>query len=244
LEAAAVAARSNPKFNLEWRITLMVYTLLHDHFAEPSPRTRANESILYPSSSEFVTPRAKGKLDIRLVIRPVCSTDGEVLQNYIRGLSPRSRYNRFLGAASELPASELARALAANGRDAITLLVTSKVEAREKVVGEARVALSCVDRAGEFGMSIADDWRHLGAGSAVIRAIERKAAADGIEFLFGDTLRTNEAMIGLALGHGFRLEPAPEPRLVRIRKRLDDAAPDLPCRKWSEIAYGVQHGTA
>ena len=131
---------------------------------------------------------------------------------------------------------ELARALAANGRDTLTLLLTSTVEDRETVVGEARVALSCTKRAGEFSMSIADDWRHLGVGSALLEEIERKAAADGIELLFGDTLRTNEGMIGLARGRGFRLGPGFEPRLVRIRKRLEDAAPDLPCRKWNEMA--------
>jgi GNAT superfamily N-acetyltransferase len=177
-----------------------------------------------------------------VVLRPVRSSDGEALQNYVRGLSPQSRYNRFLG-ASELPASELARALAANGHDTLTLLVISKVAARETVVGEARMALSCAERAGEFGMSVADDWRHLGAGSAVLHEIERKAAADGIEFLIGDTLRTNEAMIGLALGRGFCLERGLEPRLVRVRKRLDDVAPDLPCQKWFEIADNVEHRT-
>jgi hypothetical protein len=59
----------------------------------------------------------------------------------------------------------------------LTLLVNSKAAARETVVGEARVALSCAQRAGEFGMSIADEWRHLGVGSAVLQEIERKAAA-------------------------------------------------------------------
>ena len=114
---------------------------------------------------------------------------------------------------------------------------------RETVVGEARVALSCAERAGEFSMSIADDWQHLGVGSALLQEIERKAAADGIELLFGDTLRTNEGMIGLALGRGFRLAPGLEPRLVRIQKRLEDAAPDLPCRKRNEIA-GAEHRVA
>jgi GNAT superfamily N-acetyltransferase len=222
----------------------MVNARLHDHFAEPAPYARTNKSALYPGPWEPLTLRAKGKPDVRLVLRPIRSSDGEALQNYVRGLSLRSRCNRFLGAASELPASELARALAANGRDKLTLLLTSRVAAREMVVGEARVALSCAERAGEFGMSIADDWRHLGAGSAVLQEIERKAAADGIEFLIGDTLRTNEAMIGLALGRGFRLEPGLEPRLVRIRKRLDDAASDLPCQKWSETADNVEHRTA
>ena len=88
-------------------------------------------------------------------------------------------------------------------------------------------------------MSIADDWQHVGVGSALLQEIERKAAADGIELLFGDTLRTNEGMIALALGRGFRLAAGLEPRLVRIQKRLD-AAPDLPCRKWKEIARGAE----
>ena len=42
-----------------------------------------------------------------------------------------------------------------------------------------------------------------------------------------------------------RFEPGFEARLVRIRKRLDNAAPDLPCQKWSEIARGAElHGMA
>ena len=114
----------------------------------------------------------------------------------------------------------------------LTLLLTATVD-RETVVGEARAALSCAELAGEFGMSIADDWQHLGVGSALLQEIERRAAADGIELLFGDTLRTNEGMIGLASVRGFRIGRAFEPRLVRIQKRLEDAAPDLPCRKWN-----------
>ena len=119
------------------------------------------------------------------------------MQTYVRGLFGQSRDNRFLGAADELPASELARAFAANGRDTLTLLLTSTVEGRETLVGETRMALSCAERAGEFSMSIADDWQHVGVGSALLQEIERKAAADGIELIFGDTLRTNEGMIGL-----------------------------------------------
>jgi hypothetical protein len=86
--------------------------------------------------------RAKGSPDIRLILRPARLSDGDALQSYVRGLSQQSRYNRFLGAASELPASELARALGANGRDTLTLLLTLTAEDRETVVGEARVALS------------------------------------------------------------------------------------------------------
>jgi GNAT superfamily N-acetyltransferase len=217
---------------------------LYDRFVEPAPHAHANENAPDPGHSEFRMLRAERLPDIRLALRPARSTDGDALQTYVRRLSQHSRYNRFLGGANELPASELARALAANGRDTLTLLLTSTVEGRETVVGEARVALSCAERAGEFGMSVADDWQHLGVGSALLQEIERKAAADGIELLFGDTLRTNEGMIGLARRRGFRLGPGFEPRLVRIEKWLDDAAPDLPCQKWNEIAGGAELLTA
>src|SRR5271165_209118 len=212
---------------------------------EPAPHLHVNERALDAGRySEFRAPRATRWPDFRLALRPARCSDGGALQTYVRGLSPESRYNRFLGAVNELPASELARTLAANGRDALTLLLTSTAEDRETVVGEARVALSCAKRAGEFSMSIADDWQHLGVGSALLAEIERKAAADGIEVLFGDTLRTNDGMIGLARARGFRVGPGFEPRLVRIEKRLEDTAPDLPCRKWNEIAGAAEHRTA
>jgi GNAT superfamily N-acetyltransferase len=223
--------------------TLMIPAPLYDSFAKPAPHAHVNESSLDPGYSEFRTLRAKRLPNIRLALRPARSSDGEALQTYVRGLSPQSRYNRFLGGAHELPASELARALAANGRDTLTLLLTSTAEDHQTVMGEARVALSCAERAGEFSMSIADDLQHVGVGSALLQEIERKAAADGIELLFGDTLWTNKAMIGLARGRGFRLGPSFEARLVRIQKRLD-AAPDLPCRKWNEIAGGAALRTA
>src|SRR5271166_2327811 len=221
----------------------MAPALPDDRFAAQAPDAHGGESALDPGRSGFRLRQAKRRPDVRLALRPARSSDGDALQSYVRGLSPQSRYNRFLGGASELPASELARALAANGRDTLTLLLTSTAADRETIVGEARVALSCAERAGEFGMSIADDWRRLGVGSAVLEEIERKAAADGIELLFGDVLRTNEEMIGLARRRGFRLGPGFEARLARIEKRLDDAAPDLPCRKWSEIAGGAELGT-
>ena len=76
-----------------------------------------------------------------LALRPARSSDGDALQTYVRGLSSAVALHRFPTAASELPASELTRALAANGRDTQTLLLTSTLEDRETVVGEAQKAL-------------------------------------------------------------------------------------------------------
>ena len=195
-------------------------------FAEPADEASADVCVLRP----------KGIPQVGLVLRPARFSDGDALQSYFRGLSPQSRYNRVLAAANELAPSELSRALAANGRDRQTLLLTWAAGTRETVVGETRMALWCAERKAEFSMSIADDWRRLGVGAALLEEIESKAAADGIEWLYGDVLRTNEAMIALTRSRGFRLEMGSEGRLMRIQKQLDDAAPDLPCRRWAEIA--------
>jgi GNAT superfamily N-acetyltransferase len=203
---------------------------MHDRLVKLSPHAHSIESPLGRGQSEFRVLREK-RGDLQLALRQARSSNGDALQTYVRGLSPQSRYNWFLGAASELSASELGRALAANGRDTLTLLLIWKVAGRETVVGEVRMALSRAKRTREFSMSIADDWQHHGVGSAVLREIDRKAAADGIELLFGDTLRTKEGMIGLARACGFRLGPAFEPRLARILRRPGDAVPGPPHRR-------------
>ena len=101
----------------------MVPAPLHDRFVEPARYAHANEGALDPDRLEFRMLRTKGRSEIRLALRPARSSDGDALQSYVRGLSPQGRYNRFLGAANELSASELARTLAANGRDTLTLLL-------------------------------------------------------------------------------------------------------------------------
>ena len=117
LYSGGLIDRQTQQFSFQG-FTLMAPAPLYDRFVEPAPHTLANEGALDRVIPELRTLRAKRRPDIRLALRPVRFSDGDALQTYIRGLSPQSRYNRFLGdLPSELPASELARALAANGRD-------------------------------------------------------------------------------------------------------------------------------
>jgi hypothetical protein len=63
-----------------------------------------------------------------------------MVDQLVGGAQRRAR--EWIGGGPENLWAKLARALAANGRDALTLLLTSTAAGREKVVGEARVALS------------------------------------------------------------------------------------------------------
>jgi acetyltransferase len=156
-------------------------------------------------------------------LRPIQPFEGEALQDHFRRLSSEARYYRLLGGASELPASELARALGADGFNTLTLVLVHRAAIGETIIGEARVAHSHAERTCEFAMSIAGEWRRLGLGSALLSAIENLAVESDMKWLFGDVLRSNAAMIALARGQGFGLETGVEARLVQVRKGLSDS---------------------
>ena len=85
----------------------------------------------------------------------------------------------------------------------------------------------------EFGLSIDDRWQGHGIGSALLQNLECRAAAFGATRLFGDTLRSNAAMIALARKSGFAFTNNPDDwKLVRFQKQSDSTPKDIPCASW------------
>ena len=159
--------------------------------------------------------------------------DAEALQNYFRSLSVRSRYNRFLGAMSELPPTQLDHFIHAGENDRFSVIAVMMIDGVETIVGEARYGFEPGTASFEFGMSIDDRWQGHGIGSALLRNLECRAAAFGATRLFGDTLRSNDVMIGLARKSGFAFMPSPgDWKLVRFEKHIDAAPEEIPCASW------------
>ena len=63
-----------------------------------------------------------------VTVRFVEPRDAEALQNYFRSLTTRSRYNRFLGAASELPTSLLEQFIHVGEADRFSVVATMLVD--------------------------------------------------------------------------------------------------------------------
>lgn len=165
-----------------------------------------------------------------LCVRLAASDDAEALQRYFRQLSIRSRYNRFLGAISELPASQLDHFVRAGENGRFTVTAAMMVDDRETIVGEARYGFEAETGTFEFGISIDDRWQGQGIGSALLRNLECRAAAMGAHRVFGDTLRSNEAMIALARKSGYAFTRHPDDwRLTRFEKPIDPLHRDIPC---------------
>jgi GNAT superfamily N-acetyltransferase len=168
-----------------------------------------------------------------LTVRFAAPDDAETLQRYFRLLSVRSRYNRFLGAVSELSASQLDDFTHAGEDDRFSVLAVMTADGRETVVGEARYGFDAATASFEFGISIDDRWQGQGIGKVLLGNLECRAAALGAVRMFGDTLRSNAAMIGLARKSDFAFARNPDDwKLVRFEKHIDTAPAEIPCASW------------
>ena len=178
-----------------------------------------------------------------VTVRFVEPRDAEALQNYFRALTTRSRYNRFLGATSELPPSVLEDFIHIGEADRFSVIATMLVDGHEIIVGEARYAFE--DGSIEFGLSIDDRWQGHGIGKELLKNLECRAASFGADRLFGDTLRSNEAMIGLARKSGYAFSASPgDWKLVRFEKHIEAEISDIPCASWKLAAASRHLATA
>jgi GNAT superfamily N-acetyltransferase len=176
-----------------------------------------------------------------LTVRFVEPRDTEELQHYFRSLSTPSRYNRFFGAISELPKALLDDFLHVGERDRFSVVATMMADGFETIVGEARYAFHQDTSSLEFGLSVDDRWQGHGIGAAILKNLECRAAAFGAEHLFGDTLRSNDAMLSLARKSGFAFTNHPDDwKLVRFDKEITVEPKDIPCASWRLAAISRQ----
>jgi len=186
-------------------------------------------------------PRHTDHLRLRdgktLTVRFVRPDDAQALQRYFQGLSARSRYNRFLGALSELPAGLLDHFIHAGQDDRFSVLAVMMIDGLETIVGEARYGFEPATGDFEFGISIDDRWQGHGIGTTLLANLECRAAALGGLRMFGDTLRSNEVMMALARKSGFAFSRHPDDwKLVRFEKAIDSAPDEIPCASWRLVA--------
>lgn len=175
-----------------------------------------------------------------MTVRFVEPRDAPALQAYFRSLSTASRYNRFFGSISELPAAELDRFIHVGEADRFSVVAVMTIDGAETIVGEARYAFDADTDSFEFGLSVDDRWQGHGAGAALLRNLECRAAAFGARRLFGDTLRSNDAMLGLARKSGFAFTHSPgDWKLVRFERHIAVVPREISCASWRLAAQQI-----
>jgi GNAT superfamily N-acetyltransferase len=164
----------------------------------------------------------------RVTVRSACASDAGRVQDYVRGLSLPSRYDRFLAPISELSPKELAR-IGGSDRSQDTLIAETKIGGARIMTGETRYALGSDGLTSEIALSVADAWRGRGLGTLLTDHLECRARSLGVTMLVGDVLRSNTAMRKLARKAGFDTAVPADARLVRIMKDISVARVGAPC---------------
>jgi acetyltransferase len=149
-----------------------------------------------------------------LVFRRLTQHDGALVQAFVRGLSPRSRRERYFSAISELPPQELER-------------TTRRSDPRDASLaafdGNALVALAeCAG--GEIALVVADPLQGFGVGRELMQRLLDHARGAWHPVLHGLVRGGNRAMLRLAAKFGFRTRPSGDPDLVCMELALAHAS--------------------
>ncbi len=174
----------------------------------------------------------------RLTLRPVLPQDADLEQALVRGLSLRSRTQRFMAPIRELSPDWLARLTQLDFEHHVAVIAeTFGIDGTALPVGEARYVVDDDDaEAAEFAIVVADAWRRQGIARRLLEALRCHAAAAGIVRLHGETLADNHAMIALARELGFRAAPFPgDARLVALVADLRSTPRAAPCRQRTRL---------
>lgn len=148
----------------------------------------------------------------RVRLRPVVGADAPLLADFVRDLSPASRYRRFMVSLRELPASKLKSLTDFDPQRHVALAATpvgTRHTRPRAWVGVARCIADAEGDGCEFAITVADEWQGSGLGGALMRAVMAEARARGHRTMHGEVLASNRPMITLARQLGFTLQRQP-----------------------------------
>lgn len=154
----------------------------------------------------------------KVTVRPIRVDDEGAEKKFFDHLSTQSRQQRFLNAVNA-PSDKLVHFFSRidYGRH---MAFVCEAQGGE-LVGEARYVANADGRSCEFGVVVADDWRHSGVASLLMDALIRAAQARGLESMEGMVLRENAEMLRFAKLLGFVASTEPlQQAMVRVTRKL------------------------
>ncbi|HVY07177.1 MAG TPA: GNAT family N-acetyltransferase [Burkholderiales bacterium] len=133
-------------------------------------------------------------------IRAISPWDGFDLQQFIRDLSPESRYSRFMMGIRELPDYVLEHFVHPDPDKEAVLVATSP---SYDLIGLAQYIADETGDGAEIALVVADAWQRKGLGRKLLSDLIDVAADNGVVRIHADVLADNFQMRGLARKLGF-----------------------------------------
>ncbi len=161
----------------------------------------------YPSHLKSSYKAKDGTL---VTIRPIKPEDFRMEQEFVKALSPESRYMRFMNTIREVSPAQLVRLTQIDYDREMAFVATVDDAGAEKEVGVVRYATSPDGESCEFAIVVADDWQGKGLARRLMGILIDTARSAGLSYMHGDFLSDNKRMLAFVASLGFVLSAHPE----------------------------------
>jgi GNAT superfamily N-acetyltransferase len=177
----------------------------------------------------------------RVLIRPVTSSDKELLRRGFERLSGESRYRRFLAPMIYL-SDELVRYLTEVDHHDHEAMVALDEETQEGV-GVARYVRGGRDDVAEVAVAVVDHWQGRGVGTLLLEALAARAREEGISRFTALMLASNDEMMELLEALGPVRVVDREIGTVEVEASLPETGPPPEFRKLLRLAASARVNT-
>jgi len=143
-------------------------------------------------------------------IRSIEVADAMLIREFVRSLSFKTRYLRFMAAVKGLSAQMVDRLTRLDHHSDAGLIGIVNTDGADRVVGVARYAANVDGESCEFAIVVADEWQRRGLGSRLLALLVDRASSRGLKRIRGDILAINAPMIAFAKAHGFTVTRSPQ----------------------------------
>ncbi|KPN90579.1 GNAT family N-acetyltransferase [Pseudomonas nunensis] len=144
-----------------------------------------------------------------VLIRPLAEQDRDREYAFIKRLSPESRHMRFLAQISEPGAALLNQLMDTDNKQRTAYVALVHENGQLIEIGVARYA-AVGESECECAVTVADEWNHLGLGSALMEHLIKSARKNGFRQMYSVDASSNTPMRDLAKSLGFETHSDPD----------------------------------
>ena len=150
-----------------------------------------------------------------IVIRPIRPEDAESEAKFVRELSKKSKYFRFMNSIHELSQEMLVRFTQIDYHNEMALTAVRHTPDGDEQIGVARYSTNQDKRSCEFALVVSDKWHGKGIAHHLMRNLMEVARDRELEVMEGQVLSENKRMLELMASLNFAIEIDPEDSAIR-----------------------------
>ena len=175
---------------------------------------RYDHMAIHPYPSHLITKLSMPEGEI--TVRPIKPEDAELEIEFVRKLSPETKYLRFMNTMRELPPAMVARLTQIDyDREMAFVAIIPDENGNEVEIGVCRYAVNPDGETCEFAIVVAEDWQHRGLARRLMGVLIETARNRGLQAMTGIFLSNNDRMLKFVSSLGFVLTNDPEDNTIK-----------------------------